>query len=176
MKTESGPLCFFSSSILALISFSAWSQEMRWYLPPTSFIGVFRRYSPWPCSRSAAPLAQCAPRLSGESNTGSWRTQTPFSTTASTAQPTEQCEHTVRRTTGFAFAAGASAACALRTRVSCEPARPTPTPMPERRRKARRSIVGTARRTPRARLETSVDEAGGISRPGTGKLARQQHD
>jgi hypothetical protein len=27
--------------------------------------------------------------LSGESNTGSWRVQTPFSTTASTAQPTE---------------------------------------------------------------------------------------
>ena len=41
-------------------------------------------------TRTAAPLAQCAPRLIGESNTGSWRTQTPFSTTASTAQPTEQ--------------------------------------------------------------------------------------
>ena len=38
---------------------------MRWYLPSTSFIGYFRRYSPWPCSRTAAPLAQCAPRLIG---------------------------------------------------------------------------------------------------------------
>jgi hypothetical protein len=73
------------------------SQLMRWYLPFTSFIGYLRRYSPWPCSRTEAPLAQCAPRLMGESNTGSCRTQTPFSTTASTAQPTEQWPHTVRR-------------------------------------------------------------------------------
>ncbi len=35
----SGPLCLRSSSILALISFSASSQLMRWYLPFTSFIG-----------------------------------------------------------------------------------------------------------------------------------------
>ena len=34
----------------------------------------------------------------GESNTGSWRTQTPFSTMASVAQPTEQWVQTVRRT------------------------------------------------------------------------------
>jgi hypothetical protein len=39
--------------------------------------------------------------LIGESNTGSWRTQTPFSTTASTAQPTEQWPQTVRLTTTF---------------------------------------------------------------------------
>ena len=32
-----------------------------------------------PCSRIEAPLAQCAPRLIGESNTGSWRIHTPFS-------------------------------------------------------------------------------------------------
>ena len=51
-----------------------------------------------PCSRTDAPLAQCAPRLSGESNTGSCRVHTPFSTMASTAQPTEQCVHTVRLT------------------------------------------------------------------------------
>src|SRR3990167_470556 len=74
---------------------------MRWYLPPTSFIGYLRRYSPWPFSRSAAPLAQCAPRLIGESKTGSWRTHTPFSTTASTAQPTEQWPQTVRLTSTF---------------------------------------------------------------------------
>src|SRR6187549_526492 len=151
-KTESGPLVFFRSSILALISLSASSQVIFWYLPPTSFIGYLSRYSPWPCSRSAAPLAQCAPRLIGESKTGSWRTQTPFSTTASTAQPTEQCEHTVRRTTSDL---SGSAALAFLTSVSCAPARPTPTPSPERRRNARRSIVGTARPTPRARLATS---------------------
>src|SRR5205085_9982083 len=46
-----------------------------------------------------APLAQCAPRLIGESNTGSWRTQTPLVMMASMAQPTEQCVHTVRPVT-----------------------------------------------------------------------------
>src|SRR5678815_174998 len=56
-KTESTPLCFLSSSILGLISFSAWSHEIRSYLLPTSFIGVLSRYSPCPCSRSAAPFA-----------------------------------------------------------------------------------------------------------------------
>src|SRR5216684_2287437 len=78
----------------------ACSQERRWYLPFTSFIGYFSRCecSVIPCSRTDAPLAQCAPRLSGESNTGSWRTHTPFCTTASMAQPTEQCVHTVRFT------------------------------------------------------------------------------
>jgi hypothetical protein len=100
----SGPLALRSSSILALISFSAWSQVMRWYLVPTSFIGYLRRYSPWPFSRTAAPLAQCAPRLMGLSNTGSWRTHTPFSTTASMAQPTEQCPQTVRLTFNLAGA------------------------------------------------------------------------
>ena len=81
----------------------------------------------------------------GESNTGSWRTQTPFSTTASTAQPTEQWPQTVRLTCTLraASAGGASAACAFFcTSVSCEAARPAPTPRPERRRNARRSICG----------------------------------
>src|SRR5215207_3534556 len=88
----------------------------------------------------------------GESNTGSWRTQTPFSTTASTAQPTEQCVQTVRRTTTpVEPAAGGSAARAFLTSVSCDVARPTPTPRPERR--------GMARPTPRARLETSDEDA-----------------
>src|SRR5687767_10220301 len=109
MNTESGPLCFFSSSILALISFSAWSQPIFTYLPSTSFIGYLRRNSPCPCSRSAAPLAQCAPRLIGESNTGSWRTQMPFSTTASTAQPTEQWPQTVRRTSNLPVPLGLGA-------------------------------------------------------------------
>ena len=51
-----------------------------------------------PCSRTEAPLAQCAPRLIGESNTGSWRTHTPSVTIASMEQPTEQCVQTVRLT------------------------------------------------------------------------------
>jgi hypothetical protein len=62
-----------------------------------------------PCSRIEAPFAQCEPRLIGESNTGSWRTQTPFSTTASIAQPTEQCVQTVRFTSTFTSSAFASA-------------------------------------------------------------------
>ena len=52
-----------------------------------------------------------------------------------------------------------SAASAFFTSESCAVARPTPTPSPERRRNARRSIVGTARRTPRARLATRPDGA-----------------
>src|SRR5512144_749695 len=151
MKIESTPLALRSSSILALTSLSASSQLMRWYLPLTSFIGYFRRYSPWPFSRTAAPLAQCEPRLIGLSNTGSWRTQTPFSTTASIAQPTEQWPHTVRLTSTFLSPAAAfagSAACAFFTSESCDTAMPAPTPRPERRRKARRSIVGIARDTP----------------------------
>src|SRR5690349_10198705 len=162
-NTASGPLAFLMSSSFAEISFNASSQLMRWYLPLTSFIGYLSRYSPWPCSRSAAPLAQCAPRLIGESNTGSCRTQTPFSTTASTAQPTEQWPHTVRLTSTLrlpsaAAAAGLSAAWAFCTRLSWEAAMPAPTPRPERRREARRSSVPMARRLkasmPRVRLET----------------------
>src|SRR5215469_15795259 len=74
--------------------------EIFCHLPSTSLSGVFRRRESWmmPCSRTDAPLAQCAPRLSGESNTGSWRIQTPFSTTASIEQPTEQWVQTVRLT------------------------------------------------------------------------------
>src|SRR5690606_38646569 len=104
------------------------------------------------------PLAQCAPRLIGESNTGSWRTHTPFSTTASIAQPTEQCVQTVRLTsTRPSPMAGPllSAALAFLTRVSEEAARPTPTPRPERRRNARRSMVGRAEDSPRCRLWTN---------------------
>jgi hypothetical protein len=51
----------------------------------------------------------------------------------------------------------------LLTRLSCEVARPTPTPRPERRRKARRSMVGMARPTPRSRLEIQ-DETGALPR------------
>src|SRR5688500_11225763 len=70
--TESGPCFSRIAEILALISSMAWSHEMRVHLPSTFFIGYLRRLSPCPCSRTEAPLAQCAPRLSGESKSGSW--------------------------------------------------------------------------------------------------------
>src|SRR5687767_6733782 len=97
-KVASGPLSFLMVSSFWLTSFKAASHEIFCHLPPTSFIGVFRRCESCvtPCSRIEAPFAQCAPRLIGESNTGSWRTHTPFSTTASIAQPTEQCVQIVR--------------------------------------------------------------------------------
>src|SRR3989441_13359625 len=93
-NSASGPDSLRMASILPPISSIAVSQEMRWYLPFTSFIGYFSRCecSVMPCSRTEAPFAQCAPRLSGESNTGSCRTHTPFCTTASIAQPTERSE------------------------------------------------------------------------------------
>src|SRR5690349_8429804 len=61
-------------------SFSAGSHEMRCHFPPTSFIGYFGRCEScvMPCWGMDAPLAQCEPRLMGESKTGSCRTQTPF--------------------------------------------------------------------------------------------------
>src|SRR5262245_24598978 len=96
---------------LSLTSCSATSQEIRCHLPPTSFIGYLRRCESWvmPCSRIEAPLEQCEPRLIGESNTGSWRIQTPFCTTASTEQPTEQCVQTVRLVSILPSAAALSA-------------------------------------------------------------------
>ncbi|MDT4823621.1 hypothetical protein FQZ97_568520 [compost metagenome] len=107
----------------------------------------------------------------GESNTGSWRTHTPFSTTASDAQPTEQCEHTVRFTSILPapMAVGRpSAALAFWISVSWVAARPTPTPRPERRRNARRSIVGKAFARPRRKLWTKgeVSEARWLAVPG----------
>src|SRR6185437_3444007 len=108
-NTASGPDSLRIASSLSPSSLIASSQLIFWYLPLTSFIGDFSRCSPRPCSRIAAPFAQCAPRFSGESNTGSWRTHTPFSTTASTEQPTAQCVHTVRCTSRLT----SGAACAL---------------------------------------------------------------
>src|SRR5258708_31541031 len=60
----------------------------------TSFIGYFRRRSPCTSSRTEAPLAQCEPRLIGESQPGSWPIHTPFATSATTVQPTRSEEHT----------------------------------------------------------------------------------
>src|SRR4029077_13282988 len=109
----SGPDSVLSALSLLPISSIATSQPILCHLPSPSLTGVFRRIecSCIPCSRTEAPFAQCAPRLSGESNTGSCRVHTPFSTTASTEQPTEQCVHTVRLISTFvaspSFAASA---------------------------------------------------------------------
>src|SRR5262249_24137151 len=102
-NTASGPDSFLTAASLSPTSLIASSQEIFCHLPLTSFIRLLSRIecSCAPCSRIEAPFAQCAPRLSGESNTGSCRVQTPFSTTASTEQPTEQCEQTVRLTSAF---------------------------------------------------------------------------
>ena len=92
-----------------------------------------------PCSRTDAPFAQCAPRLSGESNTGSCRTHTPFCTTASIAQPTEQCVHTVRFTSTLplvdSLLVGASA-LPIMLNGSWLANAPAPTATPERLRNA----------------------------------------
>ena len=126
-----------------VISSSAWSQLMRWYLPFTSFIGYFSRCesSVMPCSRTAAPFAQCEPRLIGESNTGSWPTQTPFRTTASMAQPTEQCVQTERLTTVSPACFACASALSIMLNGSCDANAPAPTVTPDRLRKVRRSIV-----------------------------------
>jgi hypothetical protein len=132
-----------SASILSPISAIAWSQDIFWYLPLTSFIGVFSRIecSVMPCSRTDAPFAQWAPRLSGESNTGSCRVHTPFSTVASTAHPTEQCVHTVRLTSTLVASSFASA-LPMAPKGSWPANAPAPATRPERFRNVRRSIVG----------------------------------
>src|SRR3954469_5109134 len=143
-NTASGPLSLRICSSLSPISLIACSQLMRRYLPSTSFIGYLRRceFSVMPCSRMPAPLAQCAPRLIGESNTGSWRTHTPFSTTASIEQPTEQCVHTVRliSTLPLDFVASARASpIMLSGNWLAKAAAPAATPEPLRN--ARRAVV-----------------------------------
>src|SRR3981189_976660 len=69
-NSASGPPLFLSSRIsfsLPVISWYAWSQEIRFHLPPSSFIGDLSRCESWvmPCSRIEAPFAQCAPALVG---------------------------------------------------------------------------------------------------------------
>src|SRR5579862_365192 len=108
-NTASGPASLRIASNLSPSSLIAWSHEIFCHLPLTSFIGDFSRNSPRPCSRIAAPFAQCAPRFSGESKTGSCRTHTPFSTTASIEQPTEQCVQTVRLTSRLTLADSSAA-------------------------------------------------------------------
>ena len=74
---------------------------------------------------------------------------------------------TVRLTSILPFADGGalpSAALAFFTSVSCEAARPTPTPRPERRRKARRSMVGSALR--QAALQAVDERRARVAAPG----------
>src|SRR6185369_15256125 len=124
----------------------AWSHEIFCHSPLTSFIGYFSRRSPCTSSRTEAPLAQCEPRLIGESQAGSWPTQTPFCTSAITVQPTEQCVQMF-----FLISVGAPTifgpACALRTEPSgIRPiAAPAPAARPDRRRNVRRSRTSDAR-------------------------------
>src|SRR2546421_4583004 len=130
MKSASGPpfsLSLRMSSSFFEISSYAWSQLIFCHLPPASFIGYFRRCEScvMPCSRTEAPLAQCAPRFNGESNTGSWRTHTPLSTTASIEQPTEQCVHTVRLTSTLPCSSFASAVPIIEN-GSCAATAPAP--------------------------------------------------
>src|SRR3954469_20078191 len=122
------------------------SHETFCHSPLTSFIGYFSRRSPWTSSRTAAPLAQCEPRLIGESQAGSWPTQTPFCTSAITVQPTEQCvQMFFRISVGAPTTSGP--ACALRTEPSgSRPnAAPAPAARPDLRRNVRRSSTPEAR-------------------------------
>src|SRR5262249_30181620 len=106
-----------------------------------SLTGYLSRRSPCTNSRTAAPLAQCEPRLIGLSQLGSWPIHTPFCTSAVTVQPTEQWVHMFLRTSTRAPALGGGPASALRTLPSGRTpgvAKP-PATRPERRRKPRRS-------------------------------------
>src|SRR5271165_3139401 len=107
---------------------------MRVHWPPPSFIGYLSRRSPETSSRTAAPLAQCEPRLIGLSQLGSWPIQTPFATSAATVQPTAQCVHTLLRITTCAPGAGGGPALALRTLPSGRAPSPAraPAATPER--------------------------------------------
>ena len=120
------------------ISSIAWSQLMRFHSPPSFFIGYFRRRSPWACSRTAAPLAQCAPRLNGLSQPGSCPVQTPLLTSATTVQPTEQCVQTDLMVSTAPLAAVCAEAWVTVPPVAEIAARP-PMAKPEPRKNERRS-------------------------------------
>src|SRR5215831_9950896 len=119
----------------------AMSQDILVHWPLTSFIGYFSRRSPCTNSRTAAPLAQCEPRLIGLSQLGSWPIHTPFCTSAVTVQPTEQWVQIFLRVSTGAPALGGGPASALRTLASgnAPSVASPPATRPERRRKPRRS-------------------------------------
>src|SRR5260370_20832781 len=128
------------ASSLSPISLIAWSHLIRVHSPPTSFSGYFSRRSPETSSRTAAPLAQCEPRLIGLSQLGSWPIQTPLATSAVTVQPTAQCLQMLLRIVTLAPALGGGPAAAFLTPASFRvpsPASP-PATSPARRRKPRR--------------------------------------
>src|ERR1700756_1414215 len=91
-------------------------------------------------SRTEAPLAQCDPRLIGESQLGSWPIQTPFNTSAVTVHPTEQCVQMLLRTIVPDVRGPAAAAFALRTLPigNVPNAASAPPATPDRRRNVRR--------------------------------------
>src|SRR3954447_5495229 len=126
---------------LSPMSLIAWSQLTRVHWPPTSFIGYFKRRSPETSSRTEAPLAQCEPRLIGESQLGSWPIQTSLSTSAVTVQPPAQWVQTLFRMGAPEESGPAAAASALRTLPtgSALSAARLPPARPERRRNVRRS-------------------------------------
>jgi hypothetical protein len=137
---ESGPDASRIAMSLAPISSIAVSQLTRTQEPLRSFIGYFSLRSPWTASRAAAPLAQCEPRLNGDSQAGSWPTHTPFATSPAMVQPTAQNVQTPLRTVTSASRLAGVPACAVRRPVSgrAPSAVIPPATRPERRRKARR--------------------------------------
>src|SRR5947209_19099024 len=126
---------------LSPISLIAWSHLTRVHSPPTSFSGYLRRRSPETSSRTAAPLAQCDPRLIGLSQLGSWPIHTPLATSAVTVQPTAQWVQMLLRSVTCVPAVGGGPALARRTLPSGKLpiAASPPATNPERRRKERRS-------------------------------------
>src|SRR5262249_60496229 len=121
----------------------AWGRSTSRHCAFTASLGVFPRCSPLPCSRIDAPFAQCAPRLIGESKTGSCRVHTPFSVTASIAHPTEQCVHTVRCTSRFTLALSSAALALPIVPYGNWLAKPPPPPTgPARLGRLRRSTAG----------------------------------
>src|ERR1051326_8045635 len=80
-------------------------------------MGYLSRRSPITNSRTEAPLAQCEPRLIGESQLGSCPIHTPLDTSAVTVQPTAQCVQIPFRMVAPAVSGPAAAASAFRTLV-----------------------------------------------------------
>src|ERR1043166_2100053 len=81
-------------------------------------MGYLSRRSPITNSRTEAPLAQCEPRLIGESQLGSCPIHTPLDTSAVTVQPTAQCVQIPFRMVAPAVSGPAAGASAFRTLVS----------------------------------------------------------